>query len=118
VPQTPPAKPQISSSGESRHLLLIKRPPRTAPTSAQNVSIHRARRELSILSVAILVAGSILFYLLAKSGGRILDDLERQEKAALEHAGDEKLEQGVANPPEDLAPNFALAPNANLANVQ
>ena len=62
--------------------------------------------------MAILVVGSVLFYLLAKMGARLLDDVERQEKAAIEQAGDEKLEQGVA-------PSFlgltAVTPDAGVA---
>ncbi|CBJ29008.1 conserved unknown protein [Ectocarpus siliculosus] len=59
-------------------------------------SYHRTTTplKLSLSSAAILVVGSIVFYLLARTGGRLLDNFESREKAAIEQSGDEKVAGG------------------------
>lgn len=48
------------------------------------------RSTLSLVSAAIIVLGSVVFAALAKAGGRLLDNVEAQEKAAIGHAWEEK----------------------------
>lgn len=65
--------------------------------------------------MAILVFGTMVFYLLAKAGGRLLDKLERQEKAAVEQTGDEKMEWGATAGKHARASAGTMeAPNASL----
>lgn len=65
----------------------------TLKLSRLSAVFRPTRRTLSVSSVAILVLGSVVFALLAKTGARLLDNLERREKAAVErdNNGEEKI---------------------------
>lgn len=100
----------------TNHLSPACLTPPPPPIKQLNVEFDRSvcRRELSISSLAILVLGSVVFALLAKTGGRLLDNVERQEKAAIEQAGDEKLELGPVGVSHYRATTGMRAPNATL----
>lgn len=90
-------------------------PRETSKILHTHACVNKYRSELSLSSLAILVLGSVVFALLAKTGGRLLDNVEGQEKAAIEQAGDEKMEWGAAGATGAHATSGTMvAPTATL----